>query len=192
MVLVLGALYGWSASPASAVMCGRSDPKTHAVAKAKLELDPDSVTTIAYRRDSAQQKLLIRFKAAGCVLPKHPRRPRIDVLPKQNIKDVPGDALTLKRVIADDSDYAVLFMADPMKFSPGTYGGFVQVRAPFLATARAPISLSRSETDELVVVGLGLVGGLASLVWFLGLRLAKAPRRRFGGGITFWRSSPRR
>ena len=172
-VPVLGAICGWSAPSAGAATCGTLDPKTHVVAKARLELDPDSVTTIAYRRDTAPQELLIRFKAAGCVLPKQPRRPRIDVLPKQNIKDVPGGALTLKRVITDDSDYSVLFTADPMKFSPGTYGGFVQVRAPFLSTARAPIALSRSETNELVVVGLGLLGGLASLVWFLGLRLAK-------------------
>jgi hypothetical protein len=98
------------------------------------------------------------------------------VLPKQNIKNIPDNALSLTGAVADGSDYSLTFLADPEKFTPGTYGGFVEVRAPFLVTARAPISLSRSESNELLLVALGLAGGVASLVWFLGLDLADVPR----------------
>ena len=37
-------------SPASAAKCGTINPKTNAVVKAKLEIDPDSVTSIAFLR----------------------------------------------------------------------------------------------------------------------------------------------
>ena len=168
------AVAGITSTPASAaVTCGTSDPKTHATARATLELDPDSVTTVAFARDTDPQELLIRFKTSGCVLPSDPADPIVDVLPKQNIKNVPDSVLSLSSAIPDGSDYALTFLADPAKFSPGTYGGFVEVRAPFFITARAPISLSRSESNELKVLGLGVLGGIASLVWFLGLHLAK-------------------
>lgn len=158
---------------ASAADCGVEDPKTHVTAKASLDLDPDSVTSIVYRRDTDPQKLLIRFKATGCTLPTDAKPPEIDVLPKQNIKNVPDDVIKLENAVADGSDYSLTFSVAPEKFDPGTYGGFAEVRAPFLNTVRAPISLSRSESDEVLLVLLGLLGGIASLVWFVGLRLAK-------------------
>jgi hypothetical protein len=158
---------------ASAADCGVEDTKTHVITKASLDLDPDSVTSITFKRDTDPQKLLIRFKATGCTLPGDAAAPKIDVLPKQNIKNVPDDVIKLESAVADGSDYSLTFSAIPDKFDPGTYGGFVEVRAPFLKTARAPISLSRSESDELLLVLLGLLGGVASLVWFVGLRLAK-------------------
>jgi hypothetical protein len=159
--------------PSHAVTCGTSDPKTKATAKATLEVDPDSVTTVAFKRDIDKQKLLIRFNASGCELPNKAPEPTVDVLPRQNVKNVPEHVLTLSKAVADQPDYSLTFVADPSRFGPGTYGGVVEVRAPFLATARAPISLSRSETNELLLVGLGLLGGAVSLVWFLGLHLAK-------------------
>jgi putative flippase GtrA len=42
--------------------------------------------------------------------------------------------------------------------------------------------LSRSEDDELLVVTLGVAGGIASLVWFLGLHLAKGATTK----IAWW------
>lgn len=167
---------------AAAVTCGTEDPKTKAVARATLEVDPDSVTTLAFKRDGDKQKMLIRFKASGCQLPSRSDEPTIDILPRQNTKNVPDSALALSKAVPDGTDYSLTFLVDPAKFEPGTYGGAVEIRAPFLATARAPISLSRSETDMLLLVGLGVAGGIASLVWFLGLHLAKGARTR----IKWW------
>jgi putative flippase GtrA len=159
---------------AAAITCGTSDSKTNATAKATLEVDPDSVTTLVFKRDTDPQKMLIRFKTTGCVLPSDAAKPKIDVLPKQNIRNVPDNVLPLRSAVVDGSDYSLTFLANPTKFDPGTYGGFVEVRAPFLVTARAPISVSRSESDELLrVIPLGVIGGIVSLVWFLGLHLAK-------------------
>jgi hypothetical protein len=177
------AVAGINPTPVGAtVTCGTSDPKTHATAKATLDLDPDSVTTIAFKRDTDRQKMLLRFRATGCVLPNDAPDPTVDVLPRQNIKNVPDSVLSLSSAIPDGSDYTLTFLADPNKFSPGTYGGFVEVRAPFLSTARAPISLSRSEDDEVLLVALGVAGGIASLVWFLGLHLARGAKTK----IAWW------
>jgi hypothetical protein len=162
-----------SASPAAAATCGTANPKSSVTPKAALEPDPDSVTTIAFKRDTDPQRLLIRFKASGCDLPSHPDAPTIGVLPKANVKNIPDGALSDPTVVADGASYALVFRVDPAKFDPGSYGGFVEVRSRFFATARVPIGLSRSESNEKVPVVLGLVGGSASLLWFLGLRLAK-------------------
>jgi hypothetical protein len=182
-LVALIAVAGIDAAPASAaVTCGTSNPKTHATAKATLDLDPDSVATIGFERDTGPQKMLIRFKATGCRLPNDAPDPTVDVLPRQDIKNVPDNVLSLSSAIPDGSDYTLVFLADPNKFSPGTYGGFVEIRAPFLITARAPISLSRSEDDELLVFALGVAGGIASLVWFLGLHLARGATTK----IAWW------
>jgi hypothetical protein len=173
MLAVLTVIAAYVTPAASAADCGVEDAKTHVTPKASLDLDPDSVTSIVFRRDTDPQKLLIRFKATGCTLPGDAEAPKIDVLPKQNIKNVPDDVIKLESAVADGSDYSLTFSATPEKFDPGTYGGFVEVRAPFVTTVRAPISVSRSESDELPLVLLGLLGGAASLVWFVGLRLAK-------------------
>src|SRR4051812_2228423 len=97
----------------AAVTCGDTDPKTGATARATLELDPDSVTTIVFGRDTDAQKLLVRFKATGCTLPDDAEKPTIDVLPKQSTKNVPDRVLSLTRWIADGSDYSLAFSADP-------------------------------------------------------------------------------
>ena len=170
---------------ASAADCGVEDAKTHVTPKASLDLDPDSVTSIVFRRDTDPQKLLIRFKATGCTLPSDAEPPKIGVLPKQNIKNVPDDVIKLDSAVADRFDYSLTFSATPEKFDPGTYGGFVEVRAPFFTTVRAPISLSRSESDELPLVLLGLLGGVASLVWFVGLRLAKGAVTRIESWVHY-------
>jgi hypothetical protein len=158
-------------SPAAAVTCGAAD-------KATLELDPDSVTSIVFGRDTDAQRLLVRFNASGCTLSQDLEKPTIDVLPKQSTKNVPDDVLSLTRWIADGSDYSLMFTADPEKFDPGTYGGFVEVRAPYLVTTRAPIAISRSEDSEWMILVIGFLGGIVSLGWFLGLRLAKGATTR--------------
>jgi hypothetical protein len=160
------------AASASAAPCG---PST----RAALELDPDSVTSIEFGRATDAQKLLIRFKAGNCTLPEDAKKPTIDVLPKQSAKNVPDDVLTLTRWIADGSDYSLTFSADPKRFDPGTYAGFVEVRAPYLVTTRAPIALSRSEDSEWMIFVLGFFGGTVSLIWFLGLRMAKGATTPF-------------
>jgi hypothetical protein len=165
-------------SAASAAKCGTIDPKTNAVVKAKLEIDPDSVTTIAFLRDTDPQWLLVRFKATGCELPIG-HKPTIDLLPKQNAKNIPEKAVLLTTARPAGGEYTLKLLADPGELDPGAYEGFLEIRATNINTTRTPISLSRSEDNELVPITIGLIGGLASVIWFLGLHFAqgaKSPR----------------
>jgi hypothetical protein len=172
-LLALAVIFASQPSAASATDCGTVDPKSHVTAKAMLSVDPDSVTTVAFRRSTDPQKLLVRFRVRGCDLRGEVQRPTIDVLPKQNTTNVPEDAVSLDQTLADGTDFSLTFLADPSKFSPGSYGGFIQVRADYLVTARTPISLSRSESNELLPLMLGVLGGFVSLIWLFGLRLAR-------------------
>jgi hypothetical protein len=166
-------------SPATAAKCGTINPKTNAVLKASLEIDPDSVTSIAFMRHTKPQWLLIRFKASGCELPVG-HRPTIDLLPKQNAQNIPEPAVVLKAARPAGAEYTLKLLADPRELDPGGYEGFLEVRATNINTMRTPISLSRSEDRWWLPLVIGLVGGFASLVWFLGLHFAqgaKSPKR---------------
>lgn len=162
-------------SAASAAKCGTIDPKTNTVVKAKLEIDPDSVTTIAFVRDMEPQWLLVRFKATGCELPIG-HKPTIDLLPKQNAKNIPEPAVILKAARPAGSEYTLKLRADPGELDPGAYEGFLEVRATNINTTRTPVALSRSEDNELLPLGIGLIGGLASVMWFLGLHFAQGAK----------------
>jgi hypothetical protein len=146
--------------------------------KADLQIDPDSVTTIAFQRDTDPQWLLVRFNASGCELPIG-HRPTIDLLPKQNAKNIPERAVVLVAARPAGTEYTLKLLADPAELTPGTYEGFLEVRATNINTTRTPISLSRSEDNEFLPLAIGMIGGLASVIWFLGLHFAqgaKSPR----------------
>ena len=174
---ILGAFLLAATFPAaaSAAKCGTINPKTNTVVKAKLEIDPDSVTTIAFVRDTAPQWLLVRFNATGCELPVG-HRPTIDLLPKQNAKNIPEQAVILTAARPAGSEYTLKLRADPAALKPGSYEGFLEVRATNINTTRTPISLSRSEDNEFKPIAIGLVGGFASVVWFLGLHFAQGAK----------------
>ena len=147
--------------------------------KASLEIDPDSVTSIAFLRHTKPQWLLVRFKASGCELPLG-HKPTIDLLPKQNAQNIPEQAVVLKAARPAGTEYTLKLLADPGKLAPGSYEGFLEVRATNINTMRTPISLSRSEDRWWLPLVIGLVGGFASLVWFLGLHFAegaKSPKK---------------
>jgi hypothetical protein len=163
-------------SAVGAVQCGSTDPQTDATARATLTLDPDSVTTLAYKRDTRPQTLLLRFKVTGCELPVYPSAPQIDLLPRQSTRDIPDGVVSLVRAVPDGAEYSLRLRADPKRFKPGSYGGFFELRAPYVITTRTPIALSRSESNEAVPIAIGAIGGIAGLVWFLLLRTAKGAK----------------
>ena len=175
LVIVLGST---ATSAQAAVPCGAVDPMTKRPTQATLTLAPDSVTSIAYKRDTAPATLLLRFKAKGCELPATPPNPDIEVLPKQGAKEIPHGVVSLTRARVDGAEYSVRATATPKNFKPGSYQGSVEVRAPYLATARAPISLSRSEDNFAWPMGIGATAGLAGLIWFLLLKFAKGATTR--------------
>jgi hypothetical protein len=177
--LVVTVVVSW-APAAQAAECGTTDTQTKKIARATLTLDPDSVTTIAYQRATDPETLLLRFKATGCDLPNEAPRPNIDVLPKQGTKNIPDNVVKLIRAVPDGSEYSLRLTAGPESFDPGSYGGFFELRAPFLVTTRTPIALSRSESNNIGPIALGMIGGLAGLAWFLLLSNAKGAKATIG------------
>ena len=81
--------------------------------------------------------------------------------------------VSLIRVVSDGSEYSLKLSANPKKFEPGSYAGFFELRAPYLITTRTPIALSRSESNEAVPIGIGVIGGIAGVMWFLLLSAAR-------------------
>jgi hypothetical protein len=169
-------------SASAASECGSPDPKTQTTARGTLTLDPDSVTAKAFKADTEPQTLLLRFKVTGCDLPADPPPAETELLAKKGAKDIPDGAITLVHAVADGSEYSLRLTADPSRFDPGAYGGIYELRAPYMVTTRTPIELSRSEDNALVPLGIGVAGGLAGLVWFLLLSLAKGAKTK----ITRW------
>ncbi len=161
------------AAPSEAATCGDRDPATQLPRKATLTLDEDSVATIAYGRDMDDQTLLLRFRAAGCTFGSDQAAPAVDLLPKQGEEELPGGTVSLLRSRRDGSEFAVRLAVNPARFDPGTYGGFVELSAPDVATTRTPVTISRSEDKVTWPVGMGVIGGLAGLLWLWLLSIAK-------------------
>jgi hypothetical protein len=163
-------------SAAAASECGARDPKTHRTVRGTLRLDEDSVTSKAFKSDSDPQKLLLRFRVSGCELPPDPPPPETALLAKTGMKDIPDGAVRLVRAVADGSEYSLRLIADPNQFDPGSYGAVYEVRGPAIIPTRTPIELSRSENNVLLPLGIGVVGGLAGIFWFLMLNFAKGAK----------------
>lgn len=171
LLLAIGAAVVFAAPASAADKCGSTNKSTGAIVKAKLTIDPDSVTAIAFKRDTTPQRLLVRFKVSGCELPKR-LAPSTDLLPMQGSKNIPENAIKLQGARPDGGELTLTLVADPREFTPGTYEGFMEVRSALIATTRVPLTLSRSEDNEAVPIVIGLIGGLASVIWFVGLHLA--------------------
>jgi hypothetical protein len=158
-------------APASAATCGVADAQP---SRATLTLNDQSVTSVAYGRTKAPvHTLLLRFKAAGCVVPDDVAQVTTEVVPKQGMSELPDGAVTLLRARVDGDEFSVRLAIAPSRFPPGSYGGFVEVRSPFVLTARTPIAVSRSESNLLWPLLIGTLGGLVGLGWFWFLSRAK-------------------
>jgi hypothetical protein len=187
-MIVIAALMAAAPSAAAASECGSPDPKTHKTVRGTLRLDEDSVTSKAFKTDKDPQKLLLRFKVSGCELPPDPPPPDTALLAKTGAKDIPDGAIRLVRAVADGSEYSLRLTADPNQFDPGSYGAVYEVRAATIVPTRTPIELSRSENNVLLPLGIGVVGGLAGIFWFLMLNFAKGaktPIKAWHYGIVF-------
>jgi hypothetical protein len=166
-------------TPAHAAQCGIPDSETP---RATLTLDDQSVTSVAYGRGTDPPRtLLLRFKAAGCTLPSDLTEATIEVVPKQGMPEIPSGGVTLLRANVDGDEFSVRLSSDTATFDPGTYAGFVEVRTPYTLTARTPVSLSRSESNPLWPILIGVIGGVIGLGWFWFLNRAKGAKAQIQG-----------
>lgn len=173
VLVTAGVLF--AAQPAGAVTCGEIDPATDAVAEGVLVLDEDdSVITLAFGRDTGTRRLSLVFSVTGCEIdPNTQEPPSIDVRPTS------GDSEQLDRAIlmpespdTDGTTFEQVFTVSTDDFDPGSYGGVLLLDASYLARNRTPLAVSRSEEREYIPAGLGALGGLVGVIWFLALKLA--------------------
>jgi hypothetical protein len=167
---LLAALFACIHSGAAlAATCGVSDPRTQTTPRATMTLDDDSVTSIAYKRSTDPKTFLLRFRVTGCDVPADAAPPTFELTPKQETTDVPAGVVKFVRHLPDGTEFSVRLDAMPKSFKPGSYGGFVELRAPYMVTTRTPIALSRSESSHMWPILLGMIGGLIGVAWFLAL-----------------------
>jgi hypothetical protein len=120
MVLTAGLCVAPS-TKAALTQCGAKDPKTHELKRAVLTLDPQSVTTISYKRATGVRTLNFIFKAAGCDLGTSQANPDTDLLPKQGADEVPDGVVTFKKATPDGSEFTVKFTVDSAKLKARSY-----------------------------------------------------------------------
>lgn len=147
---------------AQAATCGTGAEPVRAV----LTLDETSDTDATFKRDDGTRALNLIYRAADCTFSGSEAPPRIAVLSAKDADELPPDAVTLKSASFDPKEMALGLQVDSASFDPGSYGGLVEVRAPYLVTTRTPITVSRSEDNLLLPIGIGAIGGLVALLWF--------------------------
>jgi hypothetical protein len=162
-----------TSSSAGLPKCGVKNPKTGRE-RAALTLDSQSDTTAVYKRKTGKRTLSFIFTASGCDLGTTQPDPAWDVLPKQDADELPDGAVTFKKITPDGKNFRAEFTVDSAKFDPGSYGGIVELRAPYLVTNRVPIVVSRSDPRERLPLLIGAVAGLIAVAWFA---LTKAASR---------------
>ncbi len=134
-----------------------------------------AVTSASFGRATGTRRLSLEFRVRGCELdPELSEPPEIDVLPTRDAASRQLEKTILKREnsSADGSSFRQVFQVDADRFDPGSYSGVLLLEAPYLAGNRTPVTISRSEDEELIPAGIGALGGLVGLVWFLALKFA--------------------
>jgi hypothetical protein len=155
----------WAASSAAAALpkCGATDPKTGTTARAALTLDEaQAVTDKLFKRDTGRKTLVLVFKVNGCELESDVPAPSLDVLPRTGDLDELDDpaAVSIKSVTPEPASLDVALEVNSDKFDPGSYGAVAVLRAPYIATARTPIAVSRSESSFVWPAVFGIAAGL--------------------------------
>jgi hypothetical protein len=161
--------------------------------KGTLTLDDRSaVTEVAFKRDTGHKTLALTFNVAGCEFAGSEPAPAMTINPRQDIDDVPADAVKLKSATPDGSSLDVLLDVNSDGFDPGSYGGFVVLRAPYMTTTRTPVAVSRSEPRWLVPIAIGLFAAAVAFVfwtitrWISWLGTKNRKRPRWGAlGVVF-------
>lgn len=154
-----------SARAQEAPVCGAKEPGMARV-RTELTLDESATTNLKFKRKTSPRDLSLVFMHKGCNLFRLRPPPRVRILPAGETAQLPAAAISLGEVERDAFRLYVRVSVDPLKFEPGTYGGAVILSAPYLAANRTPVSVSRSEDNELKPFGIGALAAIAGVVWF--------------------------
>jgi hypothetical protein len=172
MAAVLLAAVPAAAPAATAPTCGQADPKTGKVAKGAPTLnEQNAVTEQVFKRDAGRKTIFLSFNVAGCELAADAPPPAVEINPRKGADELPAEAITLKGATPDGTTLDVRMDVNSEKFDAGSYGGLIVLRAPYMATSRTPVTVSRSDNRVWLPA---LIGALAA---FGGLALFNFARR---------------
>jgi hypothetical protein len=171
-------------------VCGTTPPGASQPVKATLALadtDPETVTAALYGRRTGVRQLTFVYNVSGCrvtnglALPADP--PPIGPPKDDKVGTIPKGVIRIDgRPEADGNQYVVhmqVFTAPPAytdpgtgkkiapKFDPGTYGGFLHLKAGWMHRTGTLVAISRSENRWLFVLGAAVIGALGGFVVFM-------------------------
>jgi hypothetical protein len=188
MGLISGAL--WLGTPvalaqtdASAPLpaCGSTPKGSTQKALATLALDgesPELVTDGKFGHKTGHRDLLLVFKVTGCDAAGRQAKPQepLAIYPTKTGDQVPDGAVRLRgdpSMEGSGTVYRVPLRVFSNQFDPGSYSGFVELKAPWMNPARVPVTVSRSENNLLVPLSWGLIGAVFGLVVFVLMQFAQ-------------------
>jgi hypothetical protein len=152
-----------AAQTARAATCGETPSGEDKPVKATLTLDPgQSSLSKDFKRSLKTKELSMYFKAAGCDLPDDPADPSLAPIALKGQDNIPHDTLRVLDTTTFNDQLIISFSADPNTFDPGSYSSAVLVKADYLKTASATVSVSRSmnEAWQILVIAIVLGFGL--------------------------------
>ena len=157
-------------------LCGQAaraaDGASPKVARAELALDGQSdelVTDATFKRGTGTRMMTLIYNVTGCEMPAKAPAPQqpLRIYPAKTGDQIPAGVITLDgSPDVEGSRYIVHLKASSDAFDPGSYNGFVEIKAPWLKTVRTPVTVSRSENRVLVPLGLGGLGAVAGFALF--------------------------
>lgn len=215
LLLACGALGSLTWAPralAAEPVCGTTPQDAEQPVKATLALadaDSETVTAALYGRDAGVKQLTLVYTVTGCQLietlevPQDPppigppKDAKIDTIPRGVVR-IEGDPqidgnqyIVRMQVFTDPPAYIDARTGKTIAptFDPGTYGGFVQLKANWMRRTGTAVAISRSENRwELVLAGaaLGALGGFVFFMllhWFSHAKLLVGPKRIVFAGV---------
>lgn len=175
-----------TAAAQDATVCGKKDDKGQVV-RGTLSLDGDqSTVNVAYKRSASARTYLLIFKVDGCQMPvilncpefrddsgqpvkkgdKPAPCPATAMLPKGGGDEIPHGVVKTRRVQTDPGELSLRMSVAHGDFDPGSYAGAIEVRAPYVATTRTPVTLSRSDSSLFWPMFIGVGAGAVALLWY--------------------------
>jgi hypothetical protein len=169
-------------------ICGTTPSGGGPAAKATLALadqDPETVAGATYGRDTGERQMTLVYTASGCRLaddlPAPLDPPPIGPPKDQTLDTVPYGVIRLNGSPDIDGNQYIVHLTVSTSpaafknqdgkevqpsFDPGTYAGFLHLRAPWLHRVGTPVAISRSDNQWLKVAVLASIGALAGFVGF--------------------------
>ena len=169
-------------------VCGTAPTAGGATAKATLALadqDPETVAGVQYGRQTGQRQMTLVYTASGCRLaddlPAPLDPPPVGPPKDQTVDPVPYGVIRLEGAPEIDGNQYIVHLtvstspaafknqdgrAVQPSFAPGTYAGFLHLRAPWLHRVGTPVAITRSDNQWLKVAALASLGALAGFAVF--------------------------